>query len=280
MYPNELVQHIVDRLKTVPGLQAIVLGGSWASGTQCPDSDIDLGLYYTADHPLDIQHIRHIAGELNDLPNPVVTDLGGWGHWVNGGAWLTIQAQHVDFLYRDIDFVSSILDKCNKGEIQSDYWQQPPYGFHSYIYCAETNICNTLYDPNEIIPTLKAKVARYPQPLKHTIINSFAWSAQFTLQVAKKPAEVYFVAGCLARVATCLVQVLYALNETYFISDKRMYKDGEMFNIKPEDFTARVDRILSAIGHSREELADSLHTAETLLDEVVALCGDQYQPRY
>jgi predicted nucleotidyltransferase len=280
MYPSELVQHIVDKLTTVQGLQAIVLGGSWASGAQRPDSDIDLGLYYAANQPLDTQHIRHIANELNDLPNPVVTNLGGWGHWVNGGAWLTIQGQHVDFLYRDIDFVSTILDNCNKGEIQSDYWQQPPYGFHSYIYCAETNMCNILYDPNQIIPTLKAKVALYPQPLKHTIINSFAWSAQFTLQVAQKSTEVYFVAGCLARAITCLVQVLYALNETYFISDKRMYKDVEKFNIKPKDFTTRVDRILSAIGHNGEELVESLHSAETILNEIVALCGNPYQPRY
>lgn len=98
----------VNKLKSVQGLQAIVLGGSWASGTQRPDSDIDLGLYYAADNPLDIQHIKRIASELNDLPNPVITDLGSRGPWVNGGAWLTIQSQHADFLYRDINFVTEV----------------------------------------------------------------------------------------------------------------------------------------------------------------------------
>jgi len=159
MHDSEFVHNIVIKLKSVQGMQAIVLGGSWASGTQRPDSDIDLGLYYSADRLLDIQQVRNIAIELNDIPNPVVTDLGEWGCWVNGGAWLTIQGQHVDFLYRNIDFVATIIDDCNEGKIQSDYWQQPPYGFHSYIYCAETNICKILYDPNATIQTLKTKVA-------------------------------------------------------------------------------------------------------------------------
>ncbi len=280
MYQTTLVHNIVDKLKTIRGMQAIVLGGSWASGTQRSDSDIDLGLYYAADRPLDLQQVRDIASELNDAPNPVVTDLGEWGRWVNGGAWLTIQGQHVDFLYRNIDFVTSIIDDCIKGEIQSDYWQQPPYGFHSYIYCAETNLCKTLYDPEEVLQTLKAKVAPYPQPLKRTIINKFAWSAVFTLAVAQKSADVYFVAGSLTRAISCLVQVLYALNETYFISDKRLYKDEAKFNIKPKGFSERVDSILGAIGRNREELGGSLLATEALLAEVVALCGDQYQAKF
>ncbi len=272
MRHSELIESIIDKLKAVDGLQATVLGGSWASGTQRADSDIDMGLYYNADYPLDIQQVRNIANEFNDLPDPVVTDLGGWGRWVNGGAWLTIQEQRVDFLYRNIDFVSSIIDACNKGEIQSDYWQQPPYGFHSYMYCAETNICQILYDPGGIIEALKAKVAQYPQSLKEKIIKDFTWSAQFTLEVANKSVrqgDIYFVAGCLTRMASCLVQVLYALNEMYFISDKRMYRDVEEFALKPQNFVERVNRILGAPGRERKELEESLKAVEALLGEVV-----------
>jgi hypothetical protein len=274
MYHRELIEGIVDRLKTVDGLRAVVLGGSLASGAQHAGSDIDLGIYYNADRLLNTQQVKSIAGELNDLPDPVVTDLGGWGRWVNGGAWLTIQGQRVDFLYRSIDFVSAIIDDCNRGEIQSDYWQQPPYGFHSYMYCAETSICKALYDPGGIIQELKRKVAQYPQLLKEKIIKDFTWSAQFTLDVAKKSTrqeDVYFVAGCLARAVSCLVQVLYALNETYFISDKRMYRDVEQFALKPQNFVERVNRILGYAGREREELEKSLKAAEALLGEMIVL---------
>ena len=219
------LQGIVDPLTEVDGLQAIVLGGSWASNTQRPDSDIDLGLYYREENPLDIDHVRKIANELNNFPDPVVTELGGWGTWVNGGAWVTIKGQLVDFLYRNIDFISTIIDQCNQGKIQVDYLQQPPYGFYSYMYCAETQQCKILYDPQRAIEGLKAKNSRYSALLKSTIINSFLWQAAFSLENAKKSANsgnVFYAAGCLTRIASSLVQVHYALNETYFISDKRL----------------------------------------------------------
>src|SRR5581483_9895755 len=228
MQHESLLQQIIHRLKDVHGLKAIVLGGSYASGAQRPDSDIDIGLYYYEKLPLDITHIRSIAFSLNDSPNPVVTDLGGWGTWVNGGAWLTIQGQHVDFLYRNIDFVTSTIDDCNAGNIRSDYWQQPAYGFHSFMYCTETFICRPLHDPEHIIEHLKTKVSHYPPKLKQVIIKNFLWSARFTLDNTYKPAdrgEVYIVTGCLARAIHCLVQVLYALNETYYISEKKLTVD-------------------------------------------------------
>jgi len=130
MQHSEFVQKIVDQLTHVEGMKAIVLGGSWASGTQRPDSDIDLGLYYSDDSPLDVSHIRKIAIELNDVPNPVVTDLGGWGSWVNGGAWLTIKGQRVDFLYRNTDFVLDPQHPDHPGSaVGVDYAE-----WGSYIY--------------------------------------------------------------------------------------------------------------------------------------------------
>ena len=279
----ELIESVVDILKDVQSIKAIVLGGSWASGTQRPDSDIDLGLYYQQAVPLDIGHIHKIASKLNDFPDPIVTDLGAWGKWVNGGAWLTIEGQRVDFLYRNIDFVAAIIDDCNRGETQFDYYQQPAYGFHSYIYCAETQLCKILHDPGRAIQGLKSKVVQYPQALKSRIINSFVWNAQFTLENAKKPAmrgDVYFTAGCMTRIASDLVQAIYALNETYFISDKNMATDIERFAIKPQNFRESIDNLLGHIGSDREELVETYFAAESLLREVIALCGDQYKAKY
>lgn len=277
-----LLADIVNRLKTVQGVQAIVLGGSYATGSQQPDSDIDLGIYYS-NNTLDIARIREIAFALNDFPQPVVTDLGGWGRWVNGGAWLTIHGQRVDWLYRDIDFVSQIIDDCLQGRIESDYLQQPPYGFRSYMYCAETAICKILYDPQGIVQALKARVATYPKPLQQTIISSFMWDSEFALTHCKKAAErgqVFMVAGCLTRIASDWVQTLYALNETYFLSEKRFYKEEPIFRHKPREFRARLEQILGGIGASRPELLTTVSRTEALFQEMKALCGEMYTPRF
>jgi predicted nucleotidyltransferase len=269
-----LLRQIVDHLKDVQGLKAIVLGGSYATGSQRPDSDIDLGLYYYEQQPLDIESIRSIASTLNDAPDPVVTSLGEWGTWVNGGAWLTIQGKRVDFLYRNIGFVSSTIDECNNGIIRSDYWQQPAYGFHSFMYCTETAINRPLYDPEHIIERLKTKVVDYSPQLKQAIIKKFLWSARFTLDNAYKMAargDIYFVTGCLARAIHCLVQVLYALNETYYISEKKLTRDVSSFRIQPENFAKRIGAILGATGTTNIQLMESLAKTETLYSDVSAL---------
>lgn len=270
MQHEQLLQQIIDQLKNVRGLRAIVLGGSYASGEQRPDSDLDLGLYYQEDQPLDIEHIRAIATNLNDTPDPVVTSLGGWGPWVNGGAWLTIGGQRVDFLYRNLDFVSTTIDECNAGIIRSDYWQQPAYGFHSFMYCTETAINRPLYDPEQHIERLKAKVAHYSSQLKQAIVKDFLWRARFTLDNIRKPAtrgEVYLVVGGLARTIHCLVQVLYALNQTYYLSEKKLARDFRSFQIQPERFLERIHGILGAPGMTSEQLQETLQQAEALYQE-------------
>lgn len=273
--PHELLlRQLVDQLKPVHGLQAIVLGGSYARGTQRPDSDIDIGLYYYENQPLDIYQLRAIACSLNDTPQPTVTDLGGWGTWVNGGAWLTIGGQRVDWLYRDIDFVSSTISDCNAGSIRSDYWQQPAYGFQSFMYCTEVAICHPLFDPDQVIESLKAKVAHYSPELKRAIIKTFLWSARFTLDNTARPAsrgDTYVVAGCLGRAIHCLVQVLYALNETYYLSEKTLATDLRSFRLQADRFLERITPLLGTPGTTSAQLQEAVAQTEELYHELAML---------
>lgn len=278
-----LINEIVEKLKAVSNITAIVLGGTYATGTQRPDSDIDLGLYYSESNPFDIGDIRKIASELNDEPNPVVTNFSEWGKWVNGGAWLTVKGQRVDFLYRNVDFVSQIVYDCNQGKKQSDYYQQPPYGFHSYIYCAEIQVCKPLFDPQNIISNLKLQVKSYSKALKKTVVDGFLWDAEFSLKHAEKSAirgETYIVAGCLTKIMSDLVQVVYALNETYFIGDKKIYNDILQFKTTPLDFFARISEITGQIGESKEELTSTVDKTKALIHEVIDLTKGQYKPKY
>ncbi len=111
----------------------------------------------------------------------------------------------------------------------------------------------------------------------------FCGSAEFSLEVAKKSANsgnVYFIAGCLTRIASSLIQVLYALNETYFMSDKRLKKDVEQFSLKPQDFVMRLDHILGDIGRDSNQISETLLDTQILLNEVIELCRDQYTPKF
>ena len=91
MDTQELMMTITQQLQQVAGIAGVVLGGSRARGTHTEQSDIDLGLYYHSKTPLDLSALRHLATQLDDRHlDDVITDLGEWGPWINGGGWLRI----------------------------------------------------------------------------------------------------------------------------------------------------------------------------------------------
>lgn len=274
---TDFVSELAGRLRRIEGISAIALGGSHARGTQHPGSDIDLGLYYRETSPFSQGVLRKLAEEINDVPQPVVTDFGRWGRWVNGGAWLVVNGKRVDLLYRSIDAVERTIQECRRGTFESDFYQQAPYGFHSYIYLGELSICKPLHDPEGILSELKQRIVPYPESLKRAVINWFLWCGEFTLPQAKEFAargDVYNAVGCMTRVVSAVVQVMYALNERYFTHDKGALDEIERFEMRPAGFRDVVTGCLSLT--EAAALVESTWTLDNLLQQVVRLCGSLY----
>src|SRR3712207_8199923 len=51
--------------------------------------------------------------------------------------WLTINAQPVDWLYRDLDRVQAVVEGCSAGKPTLHHQPGHPHGFHSHIYRSE-----------------------------------------------------------------------------------------------------------------------------------------------
>src|SRR5579871_3882808 len=82
----ELAHSVADRLSRIDGVEAVVLGGSWARGDAKPNSDLDIGIYYSPQNRPSLDALRDLAAELNDSRSrDVVTNFGEWGPWINGG---------------------------------------------------------------------------------------------------------------------------------------------------------------------------------------------------
>ncbi len=278
-----MLARVVDRLSQVAGMAAVVLGGSYASGAQQAGSDLDVGLYYHEAQPFPIADIRRIASQASTQGEPTVTDLYGWGPWVNGGAWIQTAAGKLDFLYRNIEQVDRTIDELQTGIVRHDYGQQPAFGFYSLIYLAETQVCLPLFDPHGEIARLKHRVRIYPPRLKDRIVRDSLWSAEFTLLHARSAAaagEVYMTAGCLARVAASLTQALFALNETYFMSDKQAMARIAGFGVAPAGYVGRLAAVLAEPGRTPAQLGQAVAQMSSLWAEVVALAGPAYEPQY
>ena len=281
---HDLVASVVERLGAIPGMKAVVLGGSHARGRAKPESDIDLGLFYSEAAPFLIQHVSELAETVNDAPNPVVTDFYGWGAWVNGGAWLTIGGQRVDFIYRSLEHVERVIADAEAGRYELDYAQQPPFGFFSATYLGETAICIPLFDPEARLAALKQRVVNYPEALRQSIVQDYLWQAEFNLAAfAHKFAargDAYGTAACLTRVVNQLMLVLFALNRQYPLNDKTALAEITEFAAAPRQFTARVQQTLARVGDVAAELNTAVESFAQLFRETVALTEGQYQPRF
>lgn len=278
-----LLATLVDQLRAVPGVAAIVLGGSYASGAQHAASDLDIGLYYWEAQPFAIAAIRQIADNVSAQGPATVTGFYEWGAWVNGGAWIHTAQGKVDFLYRNLDHVQRTLAEAQQGITRHDYGQQPTHGFYSVIYLAETDLCRPLYDPNGVIADLKRQVAVYPAKLKQKLVEDTLWSAEFSLLFARDFAakgDVYNTVGCLARITANLTQALFALNEQYFMRDKQVMKTITTFAILPAGYVEQINGILASPGSTAPALAQTVQQLEVAWRSVVALAGELYQPKF
>jgi aminoglycoside N3'-acetyltransferase/predicted nucleotidyltransferase len=271
-----LVAEIAEELRRLPGVVAVALGGSYAAGTARPDSDVDLGLYYREAAPFDIADVRRVAEALNDTPRPTVTGFGGWGKWVNGGAWLTVRGQRVDFLYRSVERLEHWIAESERGEWEQDYYVQDAYGFRSYIYLGELDLCWPLHDPHGVLWALKARVAVYPPALQAGLIRTWlpiSARSFYALRQAAARGDVYMAVGCLTRIVAMLTQVLFALNGAYFVTDKGALERIESFPLRPPGYAGAVRELLGQPGATRAGLESTAGRLEALHGEVAALCA-------
>jgi predicted nucleotidyltransferase len=280
----ELVSSLVKRLGAICGIRAVVLGGSHARGRAQPGSDIDLYLFYSEAAPFAIQSIRELAEVVNDTAGPVVTNFYGWGPWVNGGAWLTIDGQRVDFVYRSLEHLERVIAEAEAGRYELDYAQQPPYGFFSAAYLGEIAVCIPLFDPEGRLEVLKRRVAAYPEALRQAVVQDYLWAAEFGLTaVAPKFAGrsgAYGTAACLARAVHQLLLVLFALNRKYLTDEKTALAEVAEFEHVPRGFGPRVQKTLAHLGDSPTELLAAVESVAQLLRETTALTDGLYQPRF
>ena len=278
-----VLMQAVAGLRRVEGVVAVVLGGSYARGTQHPQSDIDIGIYYRESAPFSVDAIREVAKSLSADGVPVVTEFYEWGPWVNGGAWIDTPAGKLDFLYRNLDQVARTIAQAQQGVYEHDYDQQPTFGFYSVTYLGETDVCIPLEDPQGLIAELKSKVKQYPPRLKKAVVGGELWSAEFTLLFAATYAQkgdIYNTVGCLTRICGCLMQALFALNETYFMSDKGALEIVDRFDLRPPEYRERVSRLLAAPGGEPSKLMETVASAREIWSEIVSLVGDLYQSKY
>ena len=267
-----MFQTIVERLRDVRGVQAVVLGGSRGRGTAKPDSDYDIGIYFDSPDTFDIAALNAVAKDFDDAHrDDLCTQVGGWGPWVVGGGWLRVDGEPVDFIYRELPRVRRVVDECTRGAFSVDYQAGHPFGFASSIYAGEVATCRILGEGADEITQLKSQLLPYPPALKQAIVNAFAWEAGFCISIAHKPTQrgdLAYVNGALFRGVMCLTQTLFALNEQWWLNEKGAVELASSFAQAPSAYADRVNEIFAV---AATETTGAIEILNQLHEEVSAL---------
>ena len=111
------------------------------------------------------------------------------------------------------------------------------------MYMGEVHHARPLFDPADRLAALQRSTATYPPALKQAVLDKFLWEADFALGSAEKSVargDRYHVTGSVFRSLACVVQVLFAVNERYFVNEKRSVEAVRSFERRPGSFDAAV----------------------------------------
>ncbi|MCT7354267.1 nucleotidyltransferase domain-containing protein [Streptomyces sp. 15-116A] len=233
------------RLAALPGVQAVTLGGSRAQGTERPDSDWDLAVYYRGD--FDPDYLRAVGWEGE------VSEIGGWGGGVfNGGAWLTIDGRRVDVHYRDLDVVEHELGEAEQGRFRVEPLMFHLAGIPTYLLVAELAI-------NRVLRGELPRPDGYPPALRASAPPRWYGTATATLAYAKAghapKGAVTQVAGSIAVAAAHTAHAVLAGRGEWVTNEKGLLQRAGL---------AEADTIVSRLTADPEELVRAITDAETL----------------
>ncbi|MEV4999443.1 nucleotidyltransferase domain-containing protein [Streptomyces niveus] len=243
-----------DVLAALPAVKAVTLGGSRAQGTERPDSDWDLAVYYEGgdEGDFDPADLRAVGwpGE--------VSEIGGWGGGVfNGGAWLTVEGRSVDVHYRDLGVVEHELAEAREGRFHLEPLMFHLAGIPSYLVVAELGINRVLRG--------ELPHPDYPAALRRTAPERWLGNARMTLAYTKANHVPYGrlteVVGNLAIAATQTAHAVLAARGEWVTNEKTLLQRAGLRD---------VDMITSELSTDPGELAGSVAEAEALFASVSA----------
>lgn len=186
------VTELANVLAAIPGVVAVVLGGSHAVASNDAESDWDLGAYYRG--AIDVTALAAVGR---------VHPPGSWGRLMNGGAWLNLAGHRVDVILRDLDVVEHWHRRAEEGEFEVDPLLGYLAGIPTYTLSAELESCRVLHGS---IPA-----APYPSRLQTAAPPWWRFRRSFSLDYARMHARRANVLGATGQAAKAVMEEAHAI---------------------------------------------------------------------
>jgi len=243
------------------GRYAVSIGGSYGKGTFDRSSDLDFRLFCERRLPTPEANRAAYA-----TLQAAIDRWAAAGYTIDG-CWV-----------RTIGDIEQEIDRWVIGEGVPVDLVWTIWGYHIL-----TDVYNQMVidDPYGVLAGWRAQLATYPPRLKQAVLDKHLASVRYWRQdyhyrhkVARR--DVVFLAGLSARLVHDLMQILFALNETYYAGDGNNLVFVEQFDLVPTGFIEGVEAALypgnddGAAEAQYERLAALIDAVEALVASVTA----------
>ena len=257
-----LAKKITNRYSTLSQVEAIVLGGSLASGTADPTSDIDLYIYLQEDIPAE-QRLT-IAREYS--PDAQANDF-----WGAGNEWIDPESGiHADLMFWTVGWIEDQIDRTLR---RHEAWV-------GYTTCFWHTIRNSqiLFDRNGWFKKLHTSaLVAYPEALVPAIIaqnypilrkNESAYF--FQIKKAVERNDLISINHRVAEFLASYFDIIFAINRCPHPGEKRLLKWAEMqCNKLPNDMSKQVNDLIRAIPKADQSILVIINDLVNGLDELL-----------
>jgi len=279
MIPEAVVGTIAELLPLVRGFAqgeyGIALGGAHAKGNADGESDVDLYLFANTVLPAE-ERTRRVAAF-----SPEVEGAYSWqgdGASPDTGTDFRFRGYRIECWLRNAEHIERTIAECQQGVVKREFVTWTTTGFYNHCCLSDVKVMMPVEDPCGIIARWKSQVAVYPSKLRETIIRQHLggaefWPDNFHYLSAIERADVIYTSGIVQQVVHNLIQVLFALNESYFPGDKQLGQALDRLPKRPPRLTERIGALLlpaspvtpAVLRQQREEL-------RALLQDVRSMC--------
>jgi len=257
---------IAWRYNELPQVEAIALGGSYATRRMDPGSDIDLYVYQREPIPIDVR--AEIARE-SSLYAEVDNRF-----WESGDEWIdATTGVHVDVMFRTTAWIEAQLEKVLQRHEASV----------GYTTCLWHNVRTSepMFDRGHWFEDLQRYADQpYPEPLQraivaknHPILRQTASSYLYQLRRAVSRGDLVSLNHRVAALLASYFDILFAVNRVLHPGEKRLLDlAAAQCEHVPDRMEREIKALIRAVSQGGEEL---IARAEVVIEGLDALLAEE-----
>lgn len=232
---EEITRAIASEFAKLPEVQAVLLGGSHATGQADETSDIDLYIYVTKEIPVETRaNIIKPRASYAELDNRF---------WETEDNWLEHDGKKVEVIYRGHWVVDHLKNLLEKHQVQMGYSTSIWHNVLTSEVLFERDKWFTNLQFKVRVPysdeLVKAIIAKNFPLLKGSIV-----SLSEQIHKASKRQDLIFVHDQIKGMLDCYFDVLFALNREPHPGNKRLREYALKLRVQPANMSKDINEVL------------------------------------